>query len=71
MESAIITKGHFDSARRIILEEDIPYQKNSFEVILRVLPSKSPIRKEGTLKGLFHLTDTFDEPIEDFKEYMK
>ncbi len=33
---------------------------------------KSAIKKRtfGSLKGKIHLTDDFDNPLEDFKEYM-
>ncbi|MBF0227652.1 MAG: DUF2281 domain-containing protein, partial [Desulfobacterales bacterium] len=30
-----------------------------------------PERKSGTLKGKIHIQDDFDEPIDDFKEYME
>jgi hypothetical protein len=35
-------------------------------------PKKSAIKKRsfGSLKGKIHLTDDFDNPLEDFKEYM-
>lgn len=29
-----------------------------------------PIRKPGALKGKIFMSDDFDEPLEDFKEYM-
>ncbi len=28
-------------------------------------------RQPGTAKGLIHIEDDFDEPLEDFKEYME
>ena len=27
-------------------------------------------RRPGTAKGLVHISDDFDEPLEDFREYM-
>lgn len=35
-------------------------------------PKKSTIKKRsfGSLKGKIHLADDFDNPLEDFKEYM-
>ncbi len=74
MENAIITKGRLESSRRIILDEDIPDMGDSFEIIiLRRNPAAKdrPARKAGTLKGMIHMKDDFDEPLEDFKEYME
>ena len=34
------------------------------------LPSKGN-RKAGSAKGLIHMADDFDAPLEDFKEYME
>ncbi|MCD4745406.1 MAG: DUF2281 domain-containing protein [Bacteroidales bacterium] len=33
--------------------------------------TKSKKRKAGFLKGTFEMNADFDEPLEDFKEYMK
>jgi Protein of unknown function (DUF2281) len=27
-------------------------------------------RQAGTMKGMFHMADDFDEPLEDLKDYM-
>ncbi|MBF0398516.1 MAG: DUF2281 domain-containing protein, partial [Desulfobacterales bacterium] len=32
---------------------------------------KKTARKAGTLKGMIHIKDNFDEPLDDFKEYME
>lgn len=72
MEQAIITKGRLESPRTMILDEDIPFMGESFEVIIIKKPNKKkPIRKAGTLKGLIHMQEDFDKPLEDFKEYME
>lgn len=34
------------------------------------IPSNTPVRKLGTLKGKITLHSDFDAPIEDFAEYM-
>ena len=73
MQHAIITKGRFQSPRSIILDEDIPYTGDSFEIIIinKTAAEKKPLRKAGTLKGKIHIKDDFDEPLEDFREYME
>jgi len=69
MEHVIITKGHFESPRKIILEEDFPYKCDLFEVIIIPIAKKELKRKAGTLKGLIHLSEDFNKPLDDLKEY--
>ncbi|MBF0120921.1 MAG: DUF2281 domain-containing protein [Desulfobacterales bacterium] len=71
MENAIITRGRFESSRRIFLDEDIPYQGDLYEIIIKPIKKKKTARKAGTLKGMIHIKDNFDEPLDDFKEYME
>ncbi len=73
MERAIVTKGRLESSRTIILDEDIPFTGDSFEVIIlkKKNGTKKSKRKAGTLKGLIHIRDDFDDPLEDLKEYME
>lgn len=73
MEQAIITKGKLISPRTIILDEDMPDMGDSFEIIIIKKKQKQtkPKRKAGTLKGKIHMSADFDEPLEDFKEYME
>lgn len=33
-------------------------------------PSENAVRKAGFLKGIFVMSDDFDAPLDDFKEYM-
>ena len=47
----------------IITKDEQPLAK------LIALPKK-PKRQFGSAKGLIQLQDDFDEPLEDFKEYM-
>ena len=72
MQHAIITKGRLQSPRSIILDEDIPYNEDSFEIIIinNTAVKERFSRKVGTLKGKIHIKDDFDEPLEDFREYM-
>ncbi len=73
MQHAIITKGRLQSPRSIILEEDIPYTGDSFEIIIinKIALKEKLSRKVGTLKGKIHIKDDFDEPLEGFREYME
>ncbi len=70
MQHAIITKGRLLSSRSILLDEDIPYIGDSFEIIIinKIARKETPSRKAGTLKGKIHIKDDFDEPLEDFRE---
>lgn len=42
------------------------------EPVARLVPPGAPLpdRVPGSAKGLFTVPDDFDEPIEDFREYM-
>jgi len=67
METAIVTRGRFESPGRIILEEDIHCQGDLFEIIIKPISAQEkPARKAGTLKGSIHIKDDFDEPLDDF-----
>ena len=65
MQHAIITKGRLQSPRSIILDEDIPYTGESFEIIIinKSAAEEKISRKAGTLKGKIHIRDDFDEPL--------
>ena len=43
------------------------------ELVLKLVPFSKSIarRKAGTAKGLISMSDAFDEPLEDFREYMQ
>lgn len=73
MEKAIITKGKLTSPRTILLDEDMPDMGDSFEII--IIQKKTRLakisRETGTLKGMIRMGNDFDDPLEDFKEYME
>ncbi len=48
----------------VITQDDKPVAK-----ISPILPIKRPL-KRGSAKGKVWMSDDFDEPLEDFKEYM-
>lgn len=63
MEQAMITKGKLTSPRTIILDEDMPDWGDSFEIIIIKKKQKQSKqkRKAGTLKGMIHMSDDFEE----------
>ncbi len=48
----------------IVTKDDKPILK-----LVSAIPEKAR-RKAGSAKGLIKISDDFDEPLEDFKEYM-
>jgi antitoxin (DNA-binding transcriptional repressor) of toxin-antitoxin stability system len=36
----------------------------------RIIPANTPIPKFGSAKGLVEMSEDFDEPLEDFADYM-
>lgn len=48
----------------ILTEDGEPVAK-----IISIARAQRP-RQFGSSKGLIHMTDDFDEPLEDFREYM-
>jgi antitoxin (DNA-binding transcriptional repressor) of toxin-antitoxin stability system len=51
-----------DGAEVVITRGDRPVAK-----LVRISPSA---RRFGSAKGLIHIADDFDEPLEDFRDYM-
>lgn len=71
MEHAIVTRGHLTSSNTIILDEQISKELYDVEVIIKPIMQTKTKRKAGTLQGLIHISNDFDSPLEDFKEYMQ
>jgi len=58
--------------RALAGEEIIIARNNKPTVRLEVLPAAKHKRKLGALKGMIgHMDDDFDEPLDDFKDYME
>jgi antitoxin (DNA-binding transcriptional repressor) of toxin-antitoxin stability system len=51
--------------------EEIVIKKDE-ELIVKLIPEKTKktSRKAGSAKGLITMSEDFDEPLEDFREYM-
>ena len=57
--------------RALAGEEIIIARNNKPTVRLEVLPESRSKRKMGTLKGMIvHMDESFDEPLDDFQDYM-
>ena len=52
-------------------EEVIITKNDSIVKLISASPVKRYPAKAGTAKGLVWMSDDFDEPLEDFKEYME
>ena len=50
----------------VITENNQPVAK-----LVRTEPKKQPPRKAGSAKGKIWMAPDFDEPLEDFREYME
>lgn len=53
------------------LNERMVFIQRGDKKVLLVPVSNIKGRQGGTAKGLIHMSDDFDEPLEDFKEYME
>ncbi len=51
--------------------ETVLIQENQTIVQLVPVGQVKPRPKFGSAKGLVHIADDFDEPLDDFKEYMR
>lgn len=75
MQQVTLTEASKDLATWIdvVLQgEDITIIQNGTPVAkLTAIPSEKPRPKFGSAKGLISISDDFDEPLEDFVEYMQ
>ena len=70
MQYAIVTTGRVERPNRIILNDVLPDMMEAVRVIIEPISFTAITRKAGTLKGLIDVLPGFDEPLDDFKEYM-
>ncbi len=70
MQHAIVTTGRFERPNRIILNEILPDMMEAVRVIIEPVSFTAIRRKAGALKGLIDVLPGFDDPLDDFKEYM-
>lgn len=50
--------------------EDVVIVKDERTMVKLVPMTPKPRRQAGSAKGMIHMTDDFDMPLEDFVEYM-
>ncbi len=70
MQHAIVTTGRFERPNRIILDESLSDILEAVRVIIEPVSLASIRRKAGALKGLIDVLPGFDDPLDDFEEYM-
>ncbi|HZT59568.1 MAG TPA: type II toxin-antitoxin system prevent-host-death family antitoxin [Pyrinomonadaceae bacterium] len=66
-------KEQIESLLQAALEgEEIVITQNE-QPVLKLVPvsSAAPRRRSGSAEGQFTMSDDFDEPLEDFAEYMR
>ena len=73
MENAYMLDAEFLDGKTIRLSEEYPFEDKKIRLI--VIPGKKDIpeirRKAGLLRGKIRMSEDFDEPLEDMREYMK
>lgn len=72
MNTAFTTTGHLLNNHTIELDENITFKSKNVKIIIE--PVEEPIKKErqfGCLKGKLIMKPDFNEPLDDFKEYMQ
>jgi antitoxin (DNA-binding transcriptional repressor) of toxin-antitoxin stability system len=63
MESLIQTA--LSGEEVVITRDDVPIVK------LVAIPKQNGSRKAGSAKGMISISEDFEEPLEDFREYMQ
>lgn len=58
--------------QKVVAGEEVVIAKGNQPIVKLVLiENLKPQRRLGTAKGKIKIADDFDEPLEDFKEYMQ
>jgi hypothetical protein len=60
---------------QIILDEELPVKDHDVKVLVTLVEDavekqEKPKRTPGLIKGAFWLSDDFNDPIDDLKDYM-
>ena len=72
MNSAYVTTGIFINNNTLILDENFNISNKKVRIVIEpVIEENNKKRKFGCLKGKIIIKDDFDEPLEEFKEYME
>jgi hypothetical protein len=73
MHQAYVVEGEFIDNQTLHISEPIITKKKKVKLIIEELNNNNieKKRKFGCAKGWFTIKSNFNNPIEDFKEYMK
>ena len=68
-----LVRAAIDGEEVILLDGDSPQERLRQRPAIRLTPiiSVPPDRKPGSAVGLVWMSDDFDAPLEEFKEYME
>lgn len=72
MNTAYVIIGELINHDTIKLKEAVPFEDGEIRVVVELKEKVPESRKRafGSLKGKITMRDDFNEPLEDFKEYM-
>jgi len=70
MENAYVVDATIVDKNTIKLKEDLIYMAGDIKVIIMPQKTNKP-RKAGLLKGQIHISEDFNAPIEELREYME
>ncbi|MDM8548970.1 DUF2281 domain-containing protein [Desulfobacterales bacterium HSG2] len=71
MEHAYICDAIFLDSRTIRLFEESSVSEKEIQLIIIPKKISEPKRKAGLLKGKIRMSEDFDEPLEEMREYME
>lgn len=64
-------KGYYDGEGHVVLEQSPAIPAKTEMMVIFVQPSEKRMKKQfGLLEGKVNVPDDFDEPLNDFKDYM-
>ena len=70
MENAYVVDATIVDKNTIKLKEDLIYMAGDIKVIIISQKTNKP-RKAGLLKGKIHISEDFNAPLEELREYME
>ncbi len=71
MEHAYVCDAIFLDDRTIRLFEESPLPEREIQLIIIPKRTSKPKRRAGLMKGGIRMSEDFDEPLEDMREYME
>lgn len=71
MENVYICDAIFLDGKMIQLYEECPVSEKEIQLIIIPKKTSKPERKAGLLKGKIRMSEDFNEPLDEMKEYME